>query len=234
MKMALSKLPQKRSDGIEYIDSRAGLYYGKYKYRARIYISGITAAWWASTETELDVLIKRSYRWKNLNKSLLLSYFMWINSLPPKTSKTYSIRLEGNTAAVFSNDLNLLKTAESIGAVLDYTEVDQSVPQGTKYFVREPAHKFRFYLKSKRVSDSFPADLQNFIDRYSKTDTVIIPSPALSKWLNRGGVAKYIWMRNYCSSSYFIDYDDESTLTLFTLLFDGMISRRFKLEKRPE
>lgn len=230
--MALSKLPQKRSDGIEFIDTRTSLFYSKYRYRARIYIEGITATWWAKDETDLDSIIKRR-RWKNVDKNLILNYLKWTEALPPK-NKTYTIRLEGDVGAIFSNDLDFLKTLETIGAEVDYTEVDESVPVGVKYFVKEPKHKYRFYLKSKRVKDTFAKDLKAFIKRYENTGTVFEPSPALRVWLRREGQSTYSWMHHYCSSSYFIDYDDESSLTLFVLLFDGMISKKYKLEKRPE
>ena len=230
--MALSKLPQKRSDGIEFIDVRTSLYYNKYKYRARVYIEGITATWWAKDEDDLKDIIQRR-RWKHADQGQLLKYINWAANLPPK-NKTYTIRLEGGIGAIFSNDLDFLKTIESIGAVVDYTEVDQSVPVGVKYFVKEPKYKYRFYLKSKRVKDTFAKDLKSFINRYKNTDTVIVPSPALRTWLGREGKSNYSWMHHYCSSSFFIDYNDESTLTLFILLFDGMISKRYKLEKRPE
>ena len=71
--MALSKLPQKRSDGIEFIDVRTSLYYNKYKYRARVYIEGITATWWAKDEDDLKDIIQRR-RWKHADQGQLLKY----------------------------------------------------------------------------------------------------------------------------------------------------------------
>lgn len=230
--MGLYKLPQKRSDGIEFIDLRPGLYYNKYRYRARIYIEGITVAWWAENEKEVDEMIKRR-RLKNPERDLIVKYIEWLNSLPPKKDK-YSIRLEHNTGAVFSNDLDFLKTIETIGAEVDYTEVDTSAPTGTKYFKNEPKHKFRLYLKSKRVPEKFTEELKSFIDRYKDTNTVLTASPSLRLWLERNGISRYSWMSKYCSGHFFIDYNDESTLTLFTLMFDGMVAKRYKLEKRPD
>lgn len=229
--MGLLKLEQKRSDSVEFIDLRDTLYYSKYRYRARIYIEGITATWWAEDEKDLDDIIKRR-RWKNVDKQLILKYMAWAAGLPPKKD-TYCIRLEHNTGAVFSNDLNFLKSIETIGAPVDYTEVDESTPSGIKYFKNEPKFKYRFYLKSKRVDDKFVPELKSFIDRYKGTDTVIEPSPSLRQWLDRDGARKYYWMGNYSSGHYFIDYNDESTLTLFTIMFQGMVAKRFKLEKRP-
>jgi hypothetical protein len=81
-------------------------------------------------------------------------------------------------------------------------------------------------------------------DRYKDTGTKISPSSSLKDWLsqrgtpslgfpqNLGGWAS--WKRNYSSSHYFIEYNDESFITIFALTFTGMISRKYSLEKRPE
>jgi hypothetical protein len=205
--MALSQLPTKRIDGIDFIDQRASLYYNKFKYRARFHCKGI-----------LDF-----YNWK----------------VATKKDKTATVRIEGEIASVFSNDLDLLKTLELIGCHVDYTEVDDTIIAGIKYFVRDPKFKYRIYFKSKRVNEDFRTKLQNFIERYKDTDTVIVPSGSLTSWLKDDsnyvrGSWSYHWNKCYTSSNYFIDYNDESTLTLFSLMFSGMISKTYKLEKRPD
>lgn len=234
--MALSKLPQKRSDDIEYIDLRPSLYYSKYRYRARVYLTGITSIWFCNSVDEVETKVKKSSRFKGADTAKLKDFYIW-HSINSKTKpKQCTIRLEGNVGAIFSNDLNFLKDLEKIGAKIDYTEVDESIPSGVKYFVKEPKYKYRFYLKSKRVSDDFPEKLKEFVDTYKDTNTVIIPSQGLRTWyLSDNNPSRYIsWRRRYCSSSYFIDCNEESTITLFMLMFDSMVSRRYKLEKRPE
>jgi hypothetical protein len=152
-----------------------------------------------------------------------------------RKSKDVSIRAEYNTAGIFSNDLALLKTLTNIpGAVVDITEVDQSVPLGTKYYVKEPKHKYRVYLKSKPVEDSWKESLTRFIDRYKGTDTVVVPSGSLKSWLTpKKKQQAWYWNMKWCSSHYYLDFDDDSTNTLFALMFGDMIHKRFKLEKRP-
>jgi hypothetical protein len=163
-------------------------------------------------------------------------YFLWRNK-HVKADKEAMIRVEGNTAGIFSNDLDLLKTLEKIqkDCVLDYTEVDQAIPQGTKYYVEQPPHNYRVYLKSKAVDNKTKENLIKFIDRYKGTDTVIVPSGALNLWLHPTKNSQvWRWNMNYMSSHYFIDFDDDSTNSLFSLMFGELIYRRFKLEKRPE
>ena len=236
--MALLQLSTKRNDGIDFVDQRSSLYYNKFKYRARFYCKGVTLAWFNYTETEMTDRIKKySNRFAGSNTKHILDFYNW--KVSTKKSKTATVRIEGDIASIFSNDLDLLKTLEFIGCPVDYTEVDDTIISGVKYFVKEPKYKYRIYLKSKRVTDEFRTKLQNFIQRYENTDTIIVPSGSLTRWLSddhsyiRGSWA-YSWNKMWTSSNYFIDYNDESTITLFSLMFSGLISKSYKLEKRPD
>ena len=236
--MALSRLPTKRTDGIDFIDQRASLYYNKFKYRARFYCKGITLAWFNNTLGEINEKIRKyPSRFAGTNPDHILDFHAW--KITTKKDKSATVRIEGEIASVFSNDLDLLKTLENIGCPVDYTEVDDTIISGVKYFVREPKYKYRIYLKSRRVGDDFREKLEKFIERYKNTDTVIVPSGALACWLREDsqyvrGSWSYNWNKCYTSSNYFIDYNDESTITLFSLIFSGIVAKAYKLEKRPE
>ncbi len=235
--MALLKLKQKRNDGVSYIDNRGSLYYSKHRYRARVHATGVNVLWFAKDEKDLINRLKgHPKRFANADEGTLIKIFNWINANPKKKCN-YALRIESNVAAFFSNDLDFLKTLETTGAEIDYTEIDESIPEGTKYFVNEPKHKYRVYLKSKRMPEDFNEKLRDFFARYEKTDTKMSPSRALRDWIKPvpSNLTSWAsWKRRYCSSSYFFDYDNESTLTLFMLVFDGIISKKFKLEKRPD
>ena len=236
--MGLSKLQQIRSDGISFIDHRTGPYYDKYKYRARVNCNGVTLIWWCKTAEEIAIYAaKNKKRWHDADIPGVQRFFEWkMANANDKITRQCNVRVEGHIASVFSNDLNLLKTLESIGLTVDYTEVDSSIPIGVKYFVNEPKFKYRIHLKSKKVDDNFVARLNEFIDRYKDGDSRIVPCKSLLSWLSPS--ARYSswlsWKHRFCSSSYFFDYNEESTLTLFMLYFDNIVSRRYKLEKRPD
>lgn len=236
--MALSQLPTKRSDGIGFIEQRASLYYNKFKYRARFHCRGVTLAWFSYSEQEMIDKIKRySNRFAGANPKQIIEFFNWKQTA--KKNKSATVRIEGHIASVFSNDLDLLKTLEDIGCYVDYTEVDDTIISGVKHFVKQPKHNYRIYLKSRRVNEDFRTKLQNFIKRYEDTSTVIVPSGALTSWLKddsqyQRGSWSYSWNKMWTSSNFFIDYNDESTLTLFSLMFSGMIAKSYKLEKRPD
>jgi hypothetical protein len=236
--MALLKLPQIRSDGIEYIDQRH-LYFNKYVYRARVYSPGIYYTTWNLSLEDLNKRIQTNKsRLANANVDHLLKFNDWKNNQKKGKDKICTIRIEGNCASVFSNDFAHLKTLEDIGCEIDYTMVADDIPTGTKYFVNEPKYKHRIHLKSKRVPEDFPNKLANLFERYKGTGTKIAPCPSLKDWLSDRGVPSLggwlAWKRSFCSSHFFIDYNDESFITLFALSFDNMISRKYKLEKRPQ
>ena len=239
--MALLKLQQIRSDGIGYIDHR-DLYFGKYTYRARVHMVGAYLCSFATTKEEVEKRIKYNKKTLALAKvDDLVRFAEWRKEQKKEKKSEITFRIEGQTASVFSNDLDFLRELESMGFNVDFTAVEDVVPVGVKYFVNEPKYKYRIYLKSKRVSDDFPKKLQNMFDRYKDSGTKIAPSASLKEWLTDRGpgfpssFGGYMsWKRSYCSSHYFIEYNDESFITIFALTFTSMISRKFTLEKRPE
>jgi hypothetical protein len=239
---------------VDTVEQRNTLYYNKYKYRARLRLVGLNRTWYARNMTEFverlehlkkdaaDLWTRPYYavHTKDLNEIdvyAIEKYIDWRNRyFTPvnKIDKKVLIRIEHNIASVFSNDLALLYTLESITGKdsVTYTEVDTCVPNGYKYFKNEPKHKYRVYLKTKyNIDEKFREDLIKLFDRYKNTNTVLVPSLALRKWLRPD---KHKWTQRHCSSHFFIDYDEESTNTLIGIMIGDMISRRFVLEKEPE
>jgi hypothetical protein len=222
--------------GIDFYEFRDQDYYGKYVYRARFTLVGIRHLMFASDIQELEqrakdkrygLSYKKDDKLKIIDNLPILSKLLeWkINS---KKEKKATLRGEHNTLAVFSNDLSYLQTLEAIDPSLeiDYTEVQRSEYEGVKHFVKDPPHKFRVYLKSRRVTEEFPKDIKQLLDRLDG----LHPSPALVEWLTR----KHSWSYRWSSASYFIDYDDESTLSYLALMHGDMLGKKYKLEKRPE
>lgn len=228
--------------GIDYYEYRDENYYNKYTYRVRFNLPGARYTWYCKTPEDLDKRLGSKLKYSNIRdedkadviakQQAIKNFITWRNL--KRKEKTATIRVEHNTVAVFSNDLQMLKDLEKIDPTLeyDYTEVQKAEYAGTKHFVNEPKHKFRIYLKSKRVHDSFAKDLSELINR---TPT-LYPSDALKIWLS-GSIKHGIqssWRYRYCSSSYFINYNDESTLSYLALMQGEMLGKRYKLEKRPE
>jgi len=240
--MGLLKLV-KDVPGIDFYEYRDSDYYNKYEYRARFQLVGVRYTWYIKHNIQelidrLDapavglsynrIAYERDEVRENLTK--LEKFIHWRNEV--KKTKISSIRIEHNTVAIFSNDLASLKEVENAipDIVVDYTQVKKSNFIGVKHFVRKPNHKFRVYLKSRRVEDTFAIDLNDMF----KKNKSIYPSPALNHWAKGSAGQQNSWRYRYSNASHFIDYDDESTLSYLALMYGDMLGKRYKLEKRPD
>jgi hypothetical protein len=226
--------------GIDFYEYRDQYYYGKYTYRARLSVVGVRQLLFVKDAAELTARVNKGAGYYNKadkqamkdNLPILTKLLEW--KLKSKEDKKSTLRGEHNTLAVFSNDLSYLKTLETIDPSLDvdYTEVQKSEYVGVKEFVNEPSHKYRVYLKSRRIEQSFITDLKELLARTPS----LYPSTSLKEWLNNFNVNQvaWSWKYRYSNPNHFIDYDDESTLSYLALMHDGMLGKRYKLEKRPE
>jgi hypothetical protein len=232
------------ASGIDFYDYRADAYYNKYVYRVRFTLPGIRYAIYEKNVKDFLARVNLTTGWRKIrdediptiNENLeSLKNFIELRNNFRKT-KEGIIRVEHNTVAVFSNDLSMLKSIESIDPTLeyDYTEIQKSDLVGVKYFVNDPKHKFRVYLKAKRVDISFSKELHLVFGRTEG----LHPSPALKYWAMGTQTSRYSsglsWRLRWTSASHFIDYDDESTLSYLALMYGDMLGKRYKLEKRPE
>lgn len=228
--------------GINFYEYRDRAFYNKYTFRARLSIDGIRFTSFAKKPEDLRkrlASIKNSSSVQELksarsNVELLCDFIEWRNKCTK--DKTAMLRVEQNTAAVFSNDLSLLHelTKFSQHAIVDFTEARTAQYTGVKYFVNEPKHKFRIYLKSKRIDSysNFHLELNDLLERNQD----LHPCPSLDIWLKDGIYTNKhaYWRYQFTKSSYFIDYDEESTLSYLSLMYDGILGKKYKLEKRIE
>jgi hypothetical protein len=228
--------------GIDFYDYRDTNYYNKYEYRARFHLVGVRYTWYI--KDNIQELINRlespavgynrvSNDRDEIRENIpkLEKFLHWRNEFKKKKNST--IRIEHNTVAVFSNDLQELQgIAISIpDIVIDFTQAQISNYIGVKCFERDPKHNYRVYLKSKRIEGSFAIDLYELF----KNNKKLHPCPSLTHWAN-GAIKNSAtsWRYRYSNSNHFIDYDDESTLSYLALMYSDMLGKRYKLEKRPE
>jgi len=242
MKMGLLR-SVKDVPNIDYYEYKENNYYNKYRYRAKFRIEGLRFADYAKTPAGL---IKRlnegGYRkvradtkalaMENINE--LNNFINWRNS--NKKPGVITFRVEGDTASIYSNDLELLLTLKELGLVtVKMTEVQVEQFAGTKYYVNKPKHNYRIYLKTAYIEEkTFIKDLYDTISKSKE----LVPSSALKEWLdkyvNRPIASQNSWSYRYTSGTHSIDYDNESTLSYLVLMYGHMLGKRYKLEKRPD
>ena len=241
MKMALLRSVN-NVPNIDYYEYRENNFYNKYRYRAKLTIDGLSYTRYVSTTTALLTRLTGPNRTKirehTLNQVManiteLNNYINWRNT--HTKSKSVTCRLEMNTVSIYSDDLDLLLTLKDLGVVtVNITEAQLEKFSGTKYYVNEPKHNYRIYLRGVYFDDkNFVKDLYNTI----KISKELVPSKALKEWLDR-----YIsrptlvtsWKYSRTDGNHSIDYDNESTLSYLLLMYGHMLGKRYKLEKRPE
>lgn len=225
--------------GINYVDYRDTTYYNKYNYRARVTVQGLRRGYYYDPE-EFEQKLSNGKLWGRVTdkeKEEIKQNLPEIKSvlqfrIDHRKNKQITIRMEGNTMAVFHNDLDFLhKNFDGlVGATVDYTEAETTGYAGIKTFVNEPKYKFRVYFKSKRVPDNFKQDMKKLLDNNKQ----LKPSGAFKIWLKASQGSHGYWWSNYCSSNYFIDYNDESYLSYLALMYGEYLGKKYKLEKRPD
>lgn len=228
--------------GVDYYEYRDSLYYNKYEYRLRLNVPGARYTYWCKKPEDLDnKLVGKGPKYGNVRQEDITTVTQHLPALKEvvnlyikrKADKSFSLRLEGNTLSVFANDLAVIDTIKNqLGPTysLDCTHAQTVGFSGTRYFVKEPKHKYRVYLRSKRVDDNFHNELRNFFSTQKK----LYPSSALRQWYNRDGKHYGIWYFRWTSAAHYIDYDDESTLSYLALMYGEVLGKKYKLEKKPD
>ena len=220
---------------------RNALFFGKYLYRARVRVHGAAFTYYTKSIEEFKTkMAKRAsrpparievvyddwrYKVEMIDYDQIARYFDWRNSSP---KDQYIARIQGNMISFFSDDLELLKTLVSIDPNPEYS-VASIIGKNVLYFKNEPKYKYRTFFRGKRVPDGFRDEVISFIERYSNTAKIC---PALKRLVSEDTPRRH-WY-NYLHSSYYVDYNDESTLTLLHMFFGPMLAKTYTLEKAPE
>lgn len=225
-------------DSIEYRDN---LFYNKHEYRLRVNVPGSRYLYWTKDVDHLLLRVDANKGYpkiRNEDKQAIKNNIHALTLLidlrkDKELKKTITIRIESNTVSIFSNDVNFLKDfSNKLGKnyIINLTKAQTTPMIGVKFFKNEPKHKFRVYLKSKRVKTEFCTELQAFF----KTQNKLYPSQALKYWMYDVSGRYASWWAKYTSSHYYIDYDDESTISYLAIMYGEFLGKKFKLEKRPD
>jgi hypothetical protein len=232
------------------VESRKTLYYKQYQYKARFLLDGVSLAARSINIPQLEKWIANQLKYydrfssqialtsKRLqsNKEALGKFLLWKS----KYEGSIKIRTEGASCTVFANDLKVLKKLEKIATSdVVYNRVELYGDPETIDLV-DPKHKYRVYLKSKRVADyhAFGTELTEFFELHKKT---LFPCPALKLWAweasnpSRNAPATallYSYRYNWLPAKYFIEYDNESTMTLLSFVLDGYLKKSHKVVQR--
>jgi hypothetical protein len=221
------------------IENRTSLYFSKYKYRAQCRVMGACYTYYTSSleqfkkKLEATRVNRNQYRISIMNNRFeetydvidfdqIAKFFKWKNN---KDLEKFMYRIQGNQISFFSNDLELLKTLSDIDPDLKLSMADVKVTD-KMFFKKEPKYKYRTYFKGRRYPDNFYEHVNDLISMYKDN---IKFSPGMVRMINKYSNSKY----RYMHTSYYIDYNDPSMLTIFGLWFGEFLAKTYSLEKQP-
>ena len=227
-KMALSK---STNTDTEYVEYRDRLYWGKYKYKGVIELPGIHMYKWFSFPLyQLPGRIQNPERKTIIEQNLPMLNLVcpMIKQLIKGDKANISIRSEGDKLSICTNNLSILDGIKAV-AKENMKLVTASVVYdvGVKYFVRQPKHKFRVYLKSVRITPDTKTELIKFLSEHEN----MFPSKTLGRWMASANfTASY---HRFMSSTWYVDLDDDTYISYLHLMFGDVFGKTYSLEKRP-
>lgn len=219
---------------VDTIEYREHLYYKKYRYKAAFRLDGIYYTWLAKEDKNFgDAYIywhnNKSLHFRHEKHTQVMQNIPILNQFVDwrrKHEDLITVRIEGNYASVFSNDLPLLKSLNFIDNLhVSYAKAEYPIISGVKTFKNEPPYNYRIYLKSKIIESSV---IEHFKETL-KNNSNLHPCKSLLKWLRRPQKTNF----RYTSAHHFVDYDDENVISYLSLLHGELLGKKFKLEKRP-
>ena len=222
------------------VEKKNQLYFKKYSYKARVKIVGACYTYYTN---DIETYTNRIQKWKDESKKsntygyrVLTTEYWDLISIPEierfllwrslHSQKDCITRIQGDYVSIFCNDLDILESVKSIGSDVQYYKIELTT-EGTLLRKSKSPYSYRTFFKGKRVSKDFVENFNEFAKIY-KSDVVSI-SPAMVRFMQRQWTP-YMYTHN----SYFIDYKDESFITILYMYFPNMISKTYKIEEEPK
>lgn len=216
------------------IEHRNKLYFNKHRYKASILVNGIRHTYYTKSiedfKHRIDMIKTRlrnhsyhSYRsvasldlLKSIKYDIIEKFIDWRNL----NSKNVTIRMEGDYASIFSNNLSILKELGELDENLALFEVSLT-EKDVIFFKKDPKFKFRVYIKPVRATQEFIDNMIDFMGRNSENKNLSF-SNAFKKDVEQQ-------VNRYMHGSYYIEYNEESTLSLLYLLFPKVLGKNYRL-----
>lgn len=165
---------------------------------------------------------------ENVDTDAISKFIDYRNQYHPRnhSATIAGIYTSGNTARVFTNDLNIINESFNLGGFnYSLSEVElQTVEPGVKLFSRQPKYRYRTYFKEKRVSQ----DWKDNLDIFLKNHPEIVPCGAIKRFLSTTG-----WRGSRISNSHFVEYDNHSGIMLLVLSLDNeYLAKHYELKRK--
>lgn len=150
----------------------------------------------------------------------ITKFFDWKNN---KDSEKFMYRVQGNQVSFFSNDIELLKSLTDIDPRCKFSMADIK-ETNIMYFKNEPKYKYRTFFKGRKAPADFCENIENLQKMYGDK---LHFSPGMVKTMAKYQRSPY----RYMHTSYYVDYNDPSMLTILGLWFQDILAKTYSLQK---
>ena len=217
--------------------AREKLYFNKYKYRINATMDELRwfyPVWWMD---------KKGYMSHDgsITPDVLrivepLVEFMKRYRMVPKHMREAEIRKSHGSFTVYTNSTEIIEELYDIidtndkcyKVKTDFTEVEEIVPEGVKYFAKTPPGNYRVYFKEiYGAPNSLKEDLIEFFDRQKS----FRPSGLLKRSLyNKRFNFRNFWVEK----QHYFDCDNKADISYFMLMHPEIVRKIYKLEQKPK
>lgn len=222
---------------------RSSLYYSKYIYKALFNEPGLFYSRYANTLEEFSNRIKlakdhakrytyslrhidRDEYWDSMDMDLISKFMLW----KEKHKENVTIRLERDSASVFFNEIEVVNDLDEFIPIIRLSKIDLRAT-GKLFFKRPPKYNYRMYFKQNIYK--FSDELDEFIVAHAGNADIYF-SRSLLRTNDHNIYLPSRLPYYYFNCRGFVDYNNESTLTLLHMYFSGAIGKVYKLEKEPD
>jgi len=153
--------------------------------------------------------------YRNADNEKLHELLFYFESL----EEPWKITVSRDHGWFYTNNINTIYTVEKF-QYLVRQEISQVQPYAPGTLVlKNPQHQFRSYFKHQKI----PLDAKNIIREFMQNQTDVRLGPAFAEFLQESNIYPYV------QQNQFMDYNNESFLTMFNLVYPLKIKKTVKL-----
>ena len=221
----MAKLPLFNHFGHRNIVLKDRLFYDKFKYGISFTLDEISALSRPVTHYDIDQCLDRFNEYRRIfslriqpvqNRQQLHE----LADILIASKEDYKFNTSNRVIWLYTNSETLIKDLANLEFINDIKVNEAKVdrPMGT-IKLKNPVHTHRSYFRFNRPSEDDRRRIVNFLTAH---ENHIRPSPALLHWARN---PNFIFILDY----YFIDYTNESWITMLTLMYPGLIRKTLSI-----
>jgi hypothetical protein len=149
-----------------------------------------------------------------------------------RAQHNFKLVFNENWLYMYAEDLDFVDKIRDLPAVsgIDVREALATIPHNVIQQLN-PEYQYRVYLRERQVDDSTKQRLADWL-RIQPQDQVR-GSPSLRSWLKSShGRYGRQWNNNFCQRYYYVDFQDQASITMLGLLVGNLVRNTCRIEAR--